>query len=134
VPAGRVNDAIFATIDLMPTLAGLCGFELPEDRRIDGIEQVGLLLGERESGRDHFYYHDAGVRRGRWKYLKAEALFHGYAIDPDRKKAEELYDLEADLGERINLAVQHPEKVAELRALMQSIEAGDRLDPKANDR
>ena len=35
---------------------------------------------------------------------------------------EELYDLESDLGEQTNLAAKGPEKVAELRALMRSIE------------
>ena len=38
------------------------------------------------------------------------------------KKVEELYDLENDLGETNNLASKFPEKVAELKSLMQSIE------------
>jgi arylsulfatase A-like enzyme len=125
VPAGRVSDAIFGTIDFMPTFASLASFDLPADRRIDGIDQTDLLLGKRESGRDHFYYHDAGVRQGRWKYLKAQAFFHNYAVEDDRQKAEELYDLHTDVGEQVNRAAEFPEKVAELKALMRSIE-GDR--------
>jgi arylsulfatase A-like enzyme len=82
------------------------------------------LLGKRDAGREHFYYHDAGVREGKWKYLKANAHFYGYAIEDDRKKVEELYDLDADLGEQNNLAEKFPKKVAELRALMLSIEEG----------
>ncbi len=134
VPAGRVNDAVFATIDFMPTFASLAGFDVPDDRRIDGIDQTALLLGQRESGRDFFYFHAAGVRQGKWKYLKADAHFYGYAIENDRRKTEELYDLEVDLGEQTNLAAKFPERVAELRALMQSIEGSDRLDPAANKR
>lgn len=42
---------------------------------------------------------------------------------------EELYDLEADLGERTNLAAKFPDKVSELNALMQTIEGRDRLAP-----
>ena len=127
VPAGRENDAIFATIDFMPTLANLCGFEAPVDRTIDGIDQTSLLLGERETGREDFYYQDAGVRRGPWKFLKADAHFYGYSIDKEREAVDELYDLETDLGERTNLATEHPALVEELRALMTSIEAGDKL-------
>ena len=134
VPAGKVSDAIFATIDFMPTFASICGFRAPDDRRMDGIDQTELLLGARETGRDHFYFHAAGVRKGRWKYLQADAHFHGYAVEDDRPKAEELYDLELDLGEQTNLAAKYPEKVAELRALMKSIEAGDKLDPADNRR
>ena len=125
VPAGRVSDAIFATIDFMPTFAHLAGFEVPSDRRIDGIDQTDLLLGNRKTGREHFYYNNAGVRQGDWKYLKADAFFHGYAVEDDRKKFEELYNLKSDLGEQTNLAAEHPEKVAELKALMRQIEGND---------
>jgi arylsulfatase A-like enzyme len=134
VPAGRVCDAIFATIDFMPTFANLCGFDLPADRRMDGIDQTKLLLGQSETGREHFYFHNAGVRKGKWKYLKPDAFFHGYAKEDDRKRVDELYDLEADLGEQRNLARKFPEKVAELQTLMKSIEAGDTLEPEANRR
>ncbi len=122
VPVGRVNDAIFATIDFMPTFGNLCGFEVPEDRRIDGMDQTDLILGKRETGREFFYFNKAGVRKGKWKYLKADAHFHGYAIDDSRKKVDELFDLEADLGERINLAAKHPKIVAQLKQLMNEIE------------
>lgn len=125
VPAGRTSDAIFATIDFMPTFAQLAGFELPSDRTLDGIDQTPLLLGKRESGRSHFYFNNAGVRRGKWKYLKPNAHFYGYAVDPERPNTAELYDLESDLGERTNLAAKHPEKVAGLHALMKKIEATD---------
>jgi arylsulfatase A-like enzyme len=134
VPVGRVSDANFATIDFMPTFARLGGFDIPSDRRIDGVDQTDLLLGKRHSGRENFYFHEAGVRQGNWKYLKANAFFHGYAVENDREKVEELYDLEADLGERTNLAAKFPQKVAELKALMLSIEGRDKLDPKDNNR
>lgn len=125
VPVGRVNDAIFATIDFMPTFANLCGFEVPKDRRIDGMDQTDLILGKRETGREYFYFNKAGVRKGKWKYLKPDAHFHGYAVDYTRKKVDELFDLEADLGERSNLAAKHPEIVTELKQLMAELEAKD---------
>ena len=124
VPVGRVNDAIFATIDFMPTFANLCGFEVPKDRYIDGINQTDLILGKRETGREHFYFDKAGVRKGKWKYIKPDAHFYGYAVEDDRKKVDELYDLEADLGERTNLAANHPKIVAQLRQLMENISKG----------
>lgn len=134
VPAGRVSDAMWATIDFMPTFANLAGFDVPSDRRIDGVDQTDLLLGKRDTGREYFYFHNAGVRRGRWKYLKADAFFHGYAVEEARPKTAELYDLEADLGERTNLAEKHPEKVAELQRLLREVEGQDRLLPKDNRR
>ena len=134
VPAGRTSDAIFATIDFLPTFAKLAGFDVPSDRRIDGIDQTELLLGKRNTGRDHFYFSQAGVRQGNWKYLKPKAHFHGYAIEDDREKTDELYNLAEDLGEQNNLADQNPGLVEELKQLMESIEAGDNLKASDNAR
>jgi len=136
VPAGRVSDAMFATIDFLPTFANLAGFDVPEDRVIDGIDQTALLLGQRETGRESFLYgfchrpHGEtqinAVRRGKWKYLRAEHHIANYARDHDRKEAKELYNLETDLGEQNNLAEQHPEIVRELEQLIHEIvAAGD---------
>lgn len=123
VPADRTSDAIFASIDFLPTFANLCGFGVPDDRRIDGIDQTDLLLGKTERGREYFYFNRAGVRKGKWKYLRPDAHFHGYAVEDGRKKVDELYDLEADIGERNNLAGQHPDIVMELKKLTKAIEA-----------
>jgi arylsulfatase A-like enzyme len=117
-----VSDAIFATIDLMPTFANLAGFKVPEDRTIDGVDQTNLLLGKSEQGaRDNFLYLDNAVRQGKWKYLRAKHKVFGYARDRERKLVEELYDLETDIGERNNLAARHPEKVTELKRLMKTL-------------
>ena len=134
VPAGRTSDAIFATIDFMPTFATLSGYTVPDDRHIDGMDQTDLLLGKRETGREHFYFQGAGLRVGKWKYLKPDAFFYGYAIEEDREKVDELYDLDVDIGERNNLASTYPKKMAELRKLMISIEGVDRLSPADNKR
>ena len=72
--------------------------------------------------REDFYFNKAGYRLGKWKYLKPNAHFHGYAVEETRKKVDELYDLEADLGERNNLAEKHPEIVAKLKARMEAAE------------
>ena len=122
IKPGVISDAIFATIDFMPTFSNICKFDLPESVHIDGIDQTALLLGKRDKGRDFFYFNKAGVRKGKWKYLKADAHFYGYAIEDDREKMEELYNLETDIGETNNLAKKFPEKVAELKELMLKIE------------
>jgi len=115
VPAGRTSDAIFATIDFLPTFANLAGFKVPFDRPIDGIDQTELLLGKTEKGRDDFYFDRSGIRVGKWKFLKAGFKDRKYAIEPNPVTVDQLFDLEADLGEQNNLAEKYPEKVAELR-------------------
>jgi arylsulfatase A-like enzyme len=122
VPENRVSDAIFATIDFLPTFANLAGYKVPADRTIDGVDQTELLLGKSEAGtRQTYFYQGNGVRQGKWKYLVAKHKVPGYARDANRKEAEELYDLDSDIGETTNLADKHPEKVKELRALLEEI-------------
>ena len=125
VPAGRVSDAVFSTLDFLPTFAKLAGFSVPTDRVIDGVDQTQLLLGKSEKGaRDNFYYFCQnelhGVRQGKWKLLlPSRKKFYGYVDDKGSGEAE-LYNLEADIGETTNLAGQHPQTVERLRKLARS--------------
>ncbi len=55
---------------------------------------------------------------------------------PDKGADEEvqLYDLEADLGEKHNLAAKEPERVTEMRTLMESLIIAGRSTPVQNKR
>lgn len=138
VPAVKVSDSVWATVDFLPTFAGLTGFEIPKDRPIDGIDQTALLLGQTDKGRDSFYYDRAGLRMGKWKYLCPNAFSYGYAIDPNRNQEEELYDLDKDIGETTNIAKQHPEVVSKIKQEFLKIDsrtAGENSeDPEADQR
>ena len=128
VPAGRVSDAIFSTVDFLPTFAHLVGFDVPSDRPIDGVNQTDLLLGMSEAGaRNTFLYDHAigtrvGLRKGPWKLLLPDrAPKNGrrgtYLMDFGTNDYE-LYNLDDDIGEQVNLAAKHPELVKELEALI----------------
>ena len=127
VPAARVNDAIFSTVDFMPTFAGLAGYEVPKDRIIDGVDQSDLLLGKSEAGaRDHIYYlcrnEMHGVRKRKWKLLLPNRKsYYNYVKDTGSNEME-LYDLKSDIGEKRNLAKHHPEVVEELLNLVRAFQ------------
>lgn len=55
------------------------------------------------------FYGDGGVRQGKWKLVR-------YRVKADW--FDELYDLEADLGEKTNLSAQEPERVKAMKALL----------------
>lgn len=122
VPAGRVNDALFTTLDFLPTFGTLAGYAPPADRILDGVDQTALLLGQSETGaRTHHYYFSQNelhaVRRGPWKLILPDRkTFYGYVKDRG-SNAVELYHLDTDLGESRNVAADHPLVVAELRQL-----------------
>jgi arylsulfatase A-like enzyme len=125
VPAGRVSNAIFATIDFMPTIANLAGYKVPGDRAIDGIDQTDLLLGKAKAGRKTFFYdqinrNNLAVRSGKWKLLapgRYRESYKGYLMDFGTNDYE-LYNLETDLGESRNVILEQPEIVDKLKKLL----------------
>ena len=55
IPAGSISNEIVHISDLLPTLATVAGYEIPNDRMIDGIDQIDHLLGKQEkSNREGF--------------------------------------------------------------------------------
>ncbi|MFW6189159.1 MAG: sulfatase [Planctomycetota bacterium] len=115
VSAGETCSELATSMDLLPTLARLAGTREPDDRVIDGHDIAPLMLGEEgaESPWEEFYYYyrdrlDA-VRRGRWK-LRLQFDEEGKVV-PD---GEQLYDLQADVGETTDLSGDLPDVVAEM--------------------
>jgi arylsulfatase A-like enzyme len=134
IPAGRTSDALFASIDFLPTFAKLTGFAVPRDRIIDGVDQTALLLGQSDGGaREHFHYFSQNelhaVREGSWKLiLPNRKVFYPYVKDRGTEGAE-LYQLDRDIGEMKNVADANPDVVKRLTALAQNFEWPEKLFP-----
>ena len=47
IPEGATCSEIIASIDLLPTLAGLAKVDLPRDRVIDGVDVFSMMRGQR---------------------------------------------------------------------------------------
>ncbi|MBX3285273.1 MAG: sulfatase [Actinobacteria bacterium] len=118
VAAGRTTDEVATAMDLYPTLAALCGAEVPTDRTIDGRDISALLLDPAAgSPHDAFLYYWMedleAVRVGRWKLHLAK---HG-------RERRALHDLAADPAEEHDLLDAHPEVVAELEVHVEAARA-----------
>jgi arylsulfatase A len=128
VPAGSVNDAVAATIDLLPTFVSLAGGTMPATPVIDGRDITPILLGQsKESAREAHYYFASydlqAVRQGRWK-LALSPQPEGMGKQAAKTAAGlRLYDLDAEIGEQTDVAAQHPEVVAKLKALADKMAA-----------
>ena len=128
VPAGSVNDAVAATIDLLPTFVSLAGGTVPATPVIDGRDITPILLGQsKESAREAHYYFASydlqAVRQGRWK-LALSPQPEGMGKQAAKTAAGlRLYDLDAEIGEQTDVAAQHPEVVAKLKALADKMAA-----------
>jgi arylsulfatase A-like enzyme len=117
VRGGVVNDkTVIASVDLLPTLATLCGAKPPAGYKPDGVDMSKALLGESptrdqplfwEYGRNDTSFAfpkgaghrspNVAVRDGNWKLL----------VNADGTGAE-LYDLSADRNETKNLIADEP--------------------------
>jgi arylsulfatase A-like enzyme len=130
IPAGTTCDTVAATIDLLPTLVNLAGGVLPTGRVIDGRDITPLLLAESTEAPREAHYYFAGytlqaVRQGPWKLAltpQSETMGKGVAADA-AGPGPRLYNLDDEIGERTNLAAQHPDIVQRLQDLAAQMNA-----------
>jgi arylsulfatase A len=142
IPAGKVCREVAGTIDMLPTLAGLCGGKLPKTK-IDGKDIKPLMLGEPGAKSPHENYvlmHGPGtVRSGPWKFYPWRENNSGRGAIPGHvssKDPVQLYNVVDDIGERKNIAAKHPEFVARFQsaydAHVKEIEANRRPTQEMN--
>jgi len=146
IPAGTETAEPLGTIDILPTFAKLADAPLPP-QPIDGRDGWPLIsgqLGAKSPQETYLFYYEnnelQALTSGRWKLQ----VPHTYRTLGDQPKATggtpakyrslkieqpELYDLEADVGETMNLAAQQPAEVSRLLAIAESAreELGDSL-------
>ena len=55
IKAGSVNNEMVHITDMLPTFSSVAGYDVPDDRQIDGIDQIDFFLGkQKESNREGF--------------------------------------------------------------------------------
>lgn len=137
------SDALFSSVDFLPTLLEMTGGRPKNIPKLDGISQVPTLLGGK-APRDAIYVHfphgsavqdkkidgfwpGTSVRKGDWKLIRF------YAKNDDLTDRLELYDLKSDPGESKNLAAMKTAVVQELRRDMDAfLNETDAVIPRAN--
>lgn len=120
VPAGEVNDHICAFYDLMPTFCDVAGIKNYEKKYrnkekevdyFDGISFAPTLLGKKKQKQHDFLYwefnetNQIAVRMGDWKLIV-------------KKGKPSLYNLKTDIHENNDIALQHPEIVEKMKAII----------------
>ena len=108
-------------IDVFPTVAAAAGANMPNDRRMDGINLLPFAMGQAPpaAGRTLFW-HSGGyeaIRDGNWKLQVSQ--------NPRRTW---LFDLADDPTEHRDLSGRRPDKVRRLRA---ELAAHDREMPRS---
>ena len=119
-PAGRSVGTLAGLCDLLPTFADLCGLDVKGFPSVDGRSLVPVL----ESGAQPKDWSDRAipVHVARWPTnTPVEALpFLNASVRNQRFSlvdGKELYDLEADPGEKRDIAASRPDEVKRLLAV-----------------
>jgi arylsulfatase len=111
IKPGTKSDLPGAFCDFLPTFCDLSG--APAPREIDGLSLLPTLLGQGEQRSHEFLYWEIpsgggqqALRMRDWKGYRG-----GLAKEA---RTLELYNLASDLGEREDVAAQHPEVVRQI--------------------
>ena len=145
IAAGSTTGQTACLTDVMATCAAISGAVLPENSAEDSFDLQPVLLGQANpAGVRPYTLHQTislalAIRRGPWKYLdhrgsggnnydKGELT--KFALPNTAPDAPgQLYNLETDPGEKVNLYDKHPEIVKELKALLDQSKASGRSRP-----
>ncbi len=130
INANTSSPEIICTTDLLATCAAITGNTLNNNAGEDSYNILPVLLGEttikhiREATVHHSINGSFSIRKGKWK-LEFCPGSGGWSFPRPKKAMElelfpvQLYNLENDIQEAINLAENNPEMVKELTVLMQ---------------
>ncbi|HTN73969.1 MAG TPA: arylsulfatase [Pirellulaceae bacterium] len=133
VKAGATSSELFCHLDLFATTVAITGAKLAEGAAPDSVNLLGALTSTGK-GREHLIHHTNGpngalaIRKGPWKLIggmpnpkapdkAAPKKKAGGAYAPAEPGA--LFNLNDDLQEQKNVAVENPEVVKELRDLLE---------------
>jgi len=116
IKPGSVSEHISAFWDFLPTACDIAGVE--KVTSTDGISYLPTLLGDPQKEHDYLYWEfmeqggKQAIRRQKWKAVK-----NGMTGNTD--VPIQLFNLEEDIGETLDIAAEYPDLVSIMDSLMQ---------------
>ncbi|MEM7373189.1 MAG: arylsulfatase [Bacteroidota bacterium] len=142
------SDQLLSLTDVMATCAEIVGVQIPNNAAEDSYNMLPALLGTQGNTAVRQYLLeqtislDMSIRDGHWKYLdhkgsggnnydrEGEWGMAPYKIeDTDPDAPGQLYNLEEDPGETVNVYSQYPDKVAAMKEKLEAFKTSGRSAP-----
>ena len=117
IAANSRTDHLSAFWDVFPTLAELTGQEIHDS--VDGISFLPTMLGKEGQQEHEYLYWEFHERNGRQAIRKGDWKLVRYDVFSPEKTTTELYNIEKDPSESMNVATDHKEITEELLHLME---------------
>lgn len=134
VKPGSTCGQLVQQADIMATLADILGAKLPDNAGEDSFSLLPLLRGEDRPVRENAVNCSIdglpSVRAGSWKLILGPGS-GGWSKADDESQPVQLYNLADDIGEMKNLAAAQPERVTQMKALLETLIADGRSTPGA---
>ena len=106
IPAGKVSNEIVHLVDILPTFSRVAGYKVPDDRIIDGVDQLDFFLGKQEkSNREGFpVYNGDELFAYKWRNWKIHFIeLDSMLGSPKKLNMPRLHNLISDPKEEHNL-------------------------------
>ncbi len=115
IAPGSRNQHVSAFWDFLPTVCDITGISTPHD--IDGISYLPVLKGLEQPEHDYLYY-EFYEKQGTQAVIQDDWKLISLQVNAPKKTHYELYNLKTDPKEQHNVAVLHPDRVEQLKALI----------------
>lgn len=140
IKPGITSDEVICLTDLLATVAAIINYELPDNAGEDSYNILPVLLDKkfnkpiREATVHHSIKGNFAIRRGNWVLIEASSGDDNQEPNWFKKRrgykpheySGELFNLKDDLAERKNLYGEYPEKVSELKEMLEKYKAEGR--------
>ena len=129
VAKGKDSYALVSHLDLFASLAAVVGQTLADDAAPDSFNQLKAWLGKDKKGREYVIEQAStlSVIEGDWKYIapsnRDNPFLAHVGIETGMITQPQLYNLLDDIGERNNIADEHPDVVERLATLIDQVKS-----------